>query len=164
MKLEKIKISDLKPHPKNYNKHPDHQIKHLAKSHTRFGQFKNIVIDENNVILCGHGFVEGLKELKIDSVEAHRVTNLTESQKLELLAADNLTAGMAEPDMDLLAEIMRDLESPVDVPGVTDALLAELEIGVSLNDEINDAETDIENNDSDNIFCPKCGFEFEVKK
>ena len=169
MKLEKIKISDLRPHPKNYNKHPEHQIIELAKSFKRFKQFKNIVIDESNTILAGHGLVEVLQRLGIKTVDAERMVGLSEDDKVALLAADNLTASMAEPDTDLLAELLSGLECPAEVPGVTDDLLAELGIDISGGESGEDKEPpdDFKEYDEDiktDYQCPKCGYQWSGKQ
>ena len=55
MKTTAIKINVLRPHPKNPRHHNDFQINELAKSVDKFGQIRPVVIDENNVILAGHG-------------------------------------------------------------------------------------------------------------
>jgi DNA modification methylase len=135
MKLEKIKISELKPHPKNYNTHPESQIRELAESLDRFQQFKNIVIDENNVILAGHGLVEAAKYKDMDSIHCYRAAGLSEHDKLSLVVADNELPKGAEPDLDLLKSIMEELDNPVEIPGVTDQLLEELGIGIGADIE-----------------------------
>ena len=47
----------LKDNPNNYNTHPDSQIVTLANSMVALGFNKPVVVDENFVILAGHGAV-----------------------------------------------------------------------------------------------------------
>lgn len=131
MKLENVKIADLKPHPKNYNRHPESQIRDLAASLDRFRQYKNIVIDEDDFILAGHGLVEAAQYKGIESIDCYRFTDLSEEDKEALVVADNELPKGAEPDLDLLAELLGDMKSPETVPGVTDQLLSELGVGVA---------------------------------
>ena len=53
MKLEVVKLSDLKPLENNVRKHSDKQIDELIKSVEQFGQTRAMVIDEDNNILIG---------------------------------------------------------------------------------------------------------------
>ena len=55
MKLEVVKINDLKPLEKNVRKHNEKQIDELIKSVEQFGQTRAMVIDEDNNILIGNG-------------------------------------------------------------------------------------------------------------
>ena len=55
MKLEVVKLSDLKPLENNVRKHNDKQIDELVKSVEQFGQTRAMVIDEDNNILIGNG-------------------------------------------------------------------------------------------------------------
>ena len=48
-----------------------------------------IAIDENNVIIEGHGRFEALKQLNFDKVEVIRLSHLTDQQKKEYILAHN---------------------------------------------------------------------------
>ena len=61
MKIQKVKLHDLKPLEKNVRKHTDTQINELMRSVKQFGQTRAIVLDENNNILIGNGLYEALK-------------------------------------------------------------------------------------------------------
>ena len=56
MKLKKVKITELKPHPQNPNTHPDNQLKELENSLVEFDQVKNIVVWQGQVI-AGNGLL-----------------------------------------------------------------------------------------------------------
>ena len=62
------KLSDLTPDPKNARRRTP-QSSHLIKeSLKRYGAARSVVIDENNMLIAGHGTVEAAKELGIDKV------------------------------------------------------------------------------------------------
>ena len=55
MIIEEVKLSDIKPYAKNQKKHPETQVKNIAKSIQKYGFVQPIVIDKNNEIIIGHG-------------------------------------------------------------------------------------------------------------
>ena len=85
MKLEKIKISELKPLQHNVRKHNDKQIEELAKSVSQFGQTRAIVIDEKNNILIGNGLFLALMKLGENEAQCYRISNLSEAEKKKLI-------------------------------------------------------------------------------
>ena len=55
MVIEEVKIKDIKPYERNQKKHPESQVKNIAKSIEKYGFVQPIVIDKNNEIIIGHG-------------------------------------------------------------------------------------------------------------
>lgn len=53
MKIINLKIDVLKPYDKNPRKNKE-AVKYVAESIKEFGFKQPIVIDKNNVIVCGH--------------------------------------------------------------------------------------------------------------
>ena len=53
MKIVEMKIGDIIPYEKNPRKNDD-AVKYVAESIKQFGFKVPIVIDKNNVIVCGH--------------------------------------------------------------------------------------------------------------
>ena len=51
MKINQIKIQDIKPYEKNAKKHSDKQIEQVANSIKRFGFVQPLVVDKNNEII-----------------------------------------------------------------------------------------------------------------
>ena len=64
-------ISELKPYKNNPKIHTDSQIDKIAKSiELTKGLRQPIVIDKNNVIVCGHGrYLAALKYAKIRDIK-----------------------------------------------------------------------------------------------
>ena len=55
MKIEELKLSDLKQYERNQKKHPAEQIHNIAVSIQKYGFVQPVVIDKDNVIIIGHG-------------------------------------------------------------------------------------------------------------
>jgi len=82
----KVNINDLKPHPKNPKLHNDELIE---KSINDLGYAENMVIDENNTILAGHGRIKALKKKGETEVEVIRITGWAEEEKEKYLLLAN---------------------------------------------------------------------------
>lgn len=115
-----LKITELKPHPRNYNSHPEDQRKHIAESIKQFGFYRRIIVARDNTILAGHGLFETAKELKLTEVPVLRYSFQPDSKVgLKILAGDNHIRQLAMADDRLLAEILRDVtgEDPLNLVG-----------------------------------------------
>ena len=55
MKIEKMKLSSIRPYENNAKLHPQSQIDQIAASILEFGNNDPIAVDENGVIIEGHG-------------------------------------------------------------------------------------------------------------
>jgi len=104
MKIEKVKLSEIKPNPKNPRLIKDEKFKKLVKSIIEFPQMlelRPIVVDENNIILGGNMRFKALKEAGHTEVSIVRANDLTSEQKDEFIVKDNV--GFGEWDWDTLA-------------------------------------------------------------
>lgn len=81
MKIEKISTDKIKPYENNAKLHPPEQIEQIKKSIQEFGNNDPIAIDENGVIIEGHGRYEALKELGFKEIEVIRLSHLSDEQK-----------------------------------------------------------------------------------
>ena len=143
MNEELISISELKAYENNARVHDEEQIASIKKSIEEFGFISPVIIDENNMILVGHGRVEAAKQLNIEKVPFVRVSNLNEDQKKGYILSDNLLTERGGWDMGIV-------KSEID------------SINIDMTDfGFKDNEIDIEDNsEEDLIICPKCGYEF----
>lgn len=89
MKIIKKPIGDLIPYDKNAKEHPQEQINQIKHSIQEFGFNDPIAIDENNIIIEGHGRLQALKELGHNTVECIVLDHLTETQKKAYIIAHN---------------------------------------------------------------------------
>ena len=103
MQIVEKKITEIKPYEKNPRKN-DNAVDAVSSSISQFG-FKNpIVIDGNNVIICGHTRYKAAQKLGLHVVPCVVADDLTEEQIKAYRLADNKVAELAEWDIDLLGE------------------------------------------------------------
>ncbi len=117
--MEELKIiylppGELTPYEHNAKVHPDKQIEHIANSIREFGFKQPIVIDDNNVIVIGHGRQLAAQRLGLDAVPCVRVDDLTAEQIRALRLADNKT-NESEWDFAELESELAELEIDFDM-------------------------------------------------
>lgn len=110
--ISQLPITSLKPYPNNAKKHPKKQLKELAESINSFGFLVPINIDENNVILSGHGRWMAAKMIGLDDVLCLRHEGLTEDQKRAYVLADNKIAERSKWDYSILKQELTQLKVP----------------------------------------------------
>jgi ParB-like chromosome segregation protein Spo0J len=112
LKVEYLKRTGIKPYENNPRVHKSKQVKQLVNSIEKF-EFNNpILVDENNVIIAGHGRLLAAEHLKMDKVPVIRLEHLTEAQKKAYRIADNKLTENGEWDVDLLKLELLDLRCP----------------------------------------------------
>lgn len=99
----------LKANPRNARTHDRKQIGLLAAGIAQFGFLVPVLIDEQDVILAGHGRVEAAKTLKMETVPTIRVSHLTAERKRAFILADNRLAQLAGWDDQLLGAELGEL-------------------------------------------------------
>lgn len=104
MKIESISLSEIIPYENNAKLHPKEQIQQIIQSIKQFGNNDPIAIDENNVIIEGHGRYQALKELGYEEVEVIKLTHLSEEQKKAYILAHNKLTMNTGFDMDILQQ------------------------------------------------------------
>ena len=102
MELEQININELKAYQNNAKKHPKEQIEQIKQSIEAFGFNDPIAVDENNMIIEGHGRMMAAKELGIEQLPCIRLSNLTEQQKKAYILAHNKLTMNSDFDLDIL--------------------------------------------------------------
>ena len=110
-KLEYVKIDDLKSYERNARTHNDEQIEQIIQSIKEFGFTNPVLIDENNVLIAGHGRTAAAKKMGLSEVPAIRLVGLTDAQKKGLRIADNQLALNAGWDDELLQMELSDLQN-----------------------------------------------------
>jgi ParB-like chromosome segregation protein Spo0J len=108
-RIQSLPISELRLNPGNVRTHPKRQIRQIANSVTAFGCLVPALVDENNMILAGHGRIEAAKYLKMETFPVLRVDHLTEAQKRAYVLADNKLAQNAGWDRERLFGELKDL-------------------------------------------------------
>jgi DNA modification methylase len=110
-RIEHLQIADLKPDPRNARRHPKKQLHQIAASIREFGFNSIVVIDEDGVILVGHGRVEAAKLAGLTTLPVLRITHLTAEQKVGFSLADNKIALNSDWDMEQLTLLWRELSA-----------------------------------------------------
>lgn len=106
MKIEKVKLKDVVLYNNNAKNHPQSQIEQIKKSISLFGYNDPIAIDENNMIIEGHGRYLALQELNYKEIEVIRLSHLTELQKKAYIIAHNKINMNTEFNFNALKEEM----------------------------------------------------------
>lgn len=101
MEIESIKIGDIKPYENNPRRN-DGAVEAVKASIREFGFKVPLVIDKNNVIVCGHTRFKACKELKWSEIPCIRADDLTDDQIKAFRIADNKVSEIAEWDMERL--------------------------------------------------------------
>ena len=99
LKVEYIKLKDLKPYEKNAKTHPKENIEAIKKSIEKYGFDDPIgVWGDKNTIVEGHGRYIACKELGIKEVPCIRLDHLTDEELADLDLSDfDLDWGIEEP-------------------------------------------------------------------
>lgn len=134
-----IPIKYLIPYENNARTHSDEQIDKLKNSLKEFGFINPVIIDENNMILVGHGRVMAGKELGIFEVPCIRINHLSEDKKRAYILADNKLSDMAGWDLELLNIELESIELDMSLFGFDELELVEIEEDIEIiEDEIPD--------------------------
>lgn len=111
MKIEKIAIKEVKPNENNAKLHPQWQLDQIKESIVQFGNNDPIAIDENNVVIEGHGRLMALEQLGYEEAEIIRLEHLTEEQKSAYILAHNKLTMNTDFDLTILEEELEKIES-----------------------------------------------------
>ncbi|HAV1412746.1 ParB/Srx family N-terminal domain-containing protein [Vibrio parahaemolyticus] len=103
------KVVGLKEYAQNPNIHDDANVNEIANSIREFGFTQPVLIDENSVILAGHGRVMAAKRLGMSEVPCIVLEGLTDTQKKAYVIADNKLAENSVWDEKLLAGLVEEL-------------------------------------------------------
>lgn len=104
MKIENVKLSDIKLNPNNPRLIKDDKFKKLVQSIIDFPEMlkiRPIVVNEDMIILGGNMRFKACKELKHKEVSIIKLSGLSEEKQREFLIKDNIAGG--EWDWNLLA-------------------------------------------------------------
>jgi len=104
-----VKLSELKPHPKNPNIHPVDQIDAMVRSMDQYGQYYRIIVDENMVIICGHGKKMALEKKGETEAKVTVISGLTDNQKMKLLIEDNKIQSLSYTNYEKIEEIIKEV-------------------------------------------------------
>ena len=106
----------LKPHPRNYRKHPMSQLRHIIDSIETHGFYRNVVVAKDLTILAGHGVVDaalhmGLAKIPVITMDIEP----DDLRAIKLLTGDNEISNLSEVNDRLLTELLREVMGEQDL-------------------------------------------------
>ena len=145
--IEYIEVESLIPYARNSRTHSDEQVAQVAASIKEFGFTNPVLVDQDGMIIAGHGRTLAAQRLQMKEVPCLRLSHLSEAQKRAYVIADNKLALNAGWDDELLAVELRDLKDSdfdLSLTGFGDDELADLlaealEEGLTDEDSVPDA-------------------------
>ncbi len=123
-KVEQLAVGSLHPNPRNARTHSTVQVRQIAASIERFGFTNPILIDDEAMILAGHGRLAAAKLLGMDQVPVLKLSHLSQAERRAYILADNKLALNAGWDREVLAIELQgliDLDFEVELTGFSAA-------------------------------------------
>lgn len=116
MQVEVWPIEKIFNNPRNYRRHPEEQIGHIKRSLELLGQFKNVVVDAEGMLLAGHGVAEAARASGWTELTVHVFNGTPEQAKL-LMVADNEISQGVDDDERLLTELLKEINDDMGLLG-----------------------------------------------
>jgi DNA modification methylase len=110
VKIELLPVSALKPYENNAKIHTTEQVDQICRSIEEFGFNDPIAVDENNMIIEGHGRLLAVQELGWEEVECIRLVGLTADQKRAYIHIHNQLTMNTGFDPVLLEQELKSIE------------------------------------------------------
>ena len=145
MQIENWNINDVKPFHNNARVHEEKSISAIKASVDRFDWLAPIVVDDDGVIIAGHGRLSAAKELGLTEVPVLVADWLSDNEVAAAREADNMTQDLSRFDWNKLNINLEDIDwIDIDMS----------EFGFKLDDELGDIDEESEENQD---ICPTCG-------
>ena len=153
MEIQYISIDEIVEYNNNVKIHTQEQIEQIMTSIERYGNNDPIAIDENNVIIEGHGRYLALKELGEIEIPVIQLKHLTEDQKREYILVHNKLTMNTGFDIDKLQEELNLINFDMSFFSFENVDFNEDDLH-SLFQEVEETKQDKE---KEVKFCPHCG-------
>jgi DNA modification methylase len=111
MRLEQWPIDRLLPSARNARTHSKAQVAEIAGSIRNFGFANPVLVGESGDVIAGHGRLAAARQLGLSKVPVIVLDTLTETQRRQLMLADNRIAQNAGWDLEMLKLELQDLSS-----------------------------------------------------
>lgn len=108
LKIEYVKIEDIKSYKNNAKKHPQEQIEQIKKSIEQFGMDDPIGIWKNEIVE-GHGRLIACKELGYEEVPIIRLDHLTDEERKAYTLVHNKLTMNSDFNFDILENELKDI-------------------------------------------------------
>ena len=108
LKIEYVKLSEIKPYKGNAKTHPKEQVEQIKKSIQELG-FNDPIGIWHNEIVEGHGRYMAAQELGLDTVPVIRLDGLTDEQRRAYTLIHNKLTMNSDFDFDILSAELDDI-------------------------------------------------------
>lgn len=102
------RVEELQLNTKNPRKN-EHAVDTVAKSIEKYGFKAPLIIDKKNIVYCGNTRLKAARKLGLEEVPCIVVRDLTEKEIREYALLDNKTNEIADWDLEMLAEELKEL-------------------------------------------------------
>ena len=152
MKIIEMSLDSLKPYENNPRSNKE-AVEYVAESIAEFGFKIPIVIDKNNIIVCGHTRYMAAERLRMKTVPCIVADDLTEEQVNAYRLADNKVHEYSEWNVELLQS---------ELSGIADIDMSKFLFIMDEPKEDKKKKVSEEVDDGTTVKCPKCGYKFDV--
>lgn len=97
------RTAELRENPDNAKIHPAKQVAKIKRSIKQFGFLSPLIIDQENIVLCGNGRLAAARELGLEAVPTLCAGHLDEARRRALALADNKSADGGRYDEERIA-------------------------------------------------------------
>ena len=154
MNIRQVPLHEIKPYENNVKQHPVRQLESIVQSIRNFGFRQPLVLDKNNVIVCGHARYEAAATLGMGSVPCELAEDLTDEQINAYRILDNEIAKLGTTDHAALQ---------IEIAKLPDFDFKPFNVKLPNIELQNNATIDTDSflpNKEKEIECPKCGHHF----
>ena len=109
--IERWAIERLIPYADTARVHSEADIDKLAHSLRRWGWTNPVLVDENGVLICGHGRIRAAAKLGLSSIPVMVARGWTEEEKRAYRLADNQLTLRGSWDLELLGKELQEIGS-----------------------------------------------------
>ena len=108
-KVELKPTASLVPYARNAKRHPEEQVAQIAASIVEWGFTIPVLVDEDNVIIAGHGRVLAAQKLGLANIPCIRASGWSDAKKRAYVIADNKLTENGGWDSEALAQELTEL-------------------------------------------------------
>ncbi len=109
MNVKTVKITSLKPHPRNPRQHPEGALNKLVKSIKEFGWTNPVLVSKDGYVLAGHARLKAAEKAGLTEVPVIYL-DLEGAKADAYLIADNKIQELTDWDLPALKDILQDLD------------------------------------------------------
>lgn len=136
--IEKRRVNELIPSPRNARLHSDAQVEQIAASISQFGFTVPLLVTGDDTIIAGHGRLDAAKHLGLLEVPVIVARGWTDAMIRAYALVDNRLPELATWDLNLVkleVEALRLTDMPIDRLGFSDKDLGSMLAARQFHDE-----------------------------